>query len=267
MRILWIFVISTLLTCSTLTKAENKTLTLGIFPYVSSSKLITHNKNLQKHINNTSQYRASLVSANDVLTYINKLTKYNYDLIFCAPHLARFVEKKYAYQRIAMTTHHIRGVYLARKDTSIYSAADLKGKKLSMTPATSILHQIVLKQLKKHDIIPGYNIELKTAKTHNNAIYDVLNNDSDAAVTGMNLWTNLPLDSKKKLRQFTKTDAVSGFIVLAKPDIDKASIKNIQKLFLSFNKTPAGKAYIFKGFRLITDQDMEALDSYASVFE
>jgi len=267
MKILMIFVISTLFTCLTLTKAESKTLTLGIFPYVSSSKLITHNKNLQKHINNTSQYKVSLVSANNVPTYINNLRKYTYDVIFSAPHLARYVEKKYAYQRIAMTTHHIRGIYLARKDSSIHSMSDLTGKKLSMTPAKSMLHQQVIKQLKEYDIIPGINIKLKTSKTHNNAIYDVLNNDSDAAVTGINLWKNLPLDSKKKLHQFSQTDPISGFIVLAKPDIAKASIKDLQELFLSFKNTSAGKDYIFNGFKLITDQDMEALDTYASVFE
>lgn len=267
MRIFWILVITTLLTSPNLVNAENEYLTLGIFPYVSSSKLIAHNKNIRKHINTTTKYNLSLVSAKNLQVYISNLKSYKYDFIFSAPHLARFAEKKYGYQRVAMTSHKIAGVYLVKKNSPLRTVDDLKGKKLSMAPAKTLLHQIALNQLNKHGIIPNKNIHIKIVNTHNNAIYDVLNNASDVAVTGIKIWKRLSAENKKKLRLLARTDPTSGFIVLAKPDINKTVVKAIQKSFLSFNNAQVAKHYIFKGFKLISDQEMESLDFHARVFE
>jgi len=247
--------------------AEKTALKLGIFPYVSSSKLINHNKGLQKYINESLQYSLSLVSAKDVPTYIKNVKTFDYDLIFSAPHLARYFEKEYAYQRVAMTTHKIVGVYLVKKDSPIHSLEALQGESISLAPEKSIIHQVVLKQLKKYDVIPGNNLDVIQVKTHNNAIYNVLNDISSASCTGVKLWENFPTEEKNKLRSIGKTEAVSGFIVLAKPDLDKKTVAELQKLFLSFKDSKAGDAYIFNGFKLISDSEMQSLDSYADVFK
>ncbi len=267
MKILWILILSTILSYSNLVKADNQSLTLGIFPYVSTSKLIAHNNTVVKHINETTNYDLSLVTAKDASTYLSNLKNYEYDLIFSAPHIARFVEKNFGYQRVVMTTHTIRGVYLVKKDSPIHSFNDLKGKKISMADEQTILHQIAISELIDHGIIPDKDIQIKTVNTHNNAIYDVLKDESDAAITGFKIWKNLPADKKKQLRQLALSKATTGFIVLAKPDINKEMIKNIQNSFLSFNGSSDGKPYIFRNFRLIRNSDMESLDFYAKVFE
>lgn len=94
---LWIMTISTLLMCSNTVFADSHPLALGIFPYASTSKLITHHKNIQKHINKADKFNISLVTAKNVSTYITNLANYKYDLIYSPPHVARFAEKKYGY--------------------------------------------------------------------------------------------------------------------------------------------------------------------------
>jgi len=247
--------------------AEKTALKLGIFPYVSSSKLINHNKSIQKFINKSPQYKLSLVSAKNVPTYIKKVKASDYDLIFCAPHLARYFEKKYAYQRVAMTSHNIIGVYIVKKDSPIHSLEELQGKSISLTPEKSIVHQVVLKQLKKHGVVPGTNLDIIQVKTHNNAIYNVLNDSSSASITGIKLWKNFPSENRKKLRSIGQTEAISGFIVMANPDLSKETVSELQRLFLSFSDSKAGDTYIFNGFKLITNSEMQSLDQYAKVFE
>lgn len=267
MNRLWIITISTLLICSNTVFADSHPLSLGIFPYASTSKLITHHKNIQKHINKADKLNISLVTAKNVPTYITNLANFKYDLIYSAPHVARFAEKKYGYQRIAMTSHQIRGVIIVKKDSAIKSLSDLKNKTLSLAPKKTILHQVTLKQLKDNNISPDKNIHLKIVNTHNNAIYDVIKGDSDAAVTGIKLWKKLNPKHKKQLRQLSLTKPTTGFIILAKPKLDKSLVKELQKNFLSFNNTLAGKTYIFKGFKKITDKEMKSLDVHARVFE
>lgn len=247
--------------------ADSRPLSLGIFPYASTSKLIIHHKNILKHLNNADKTNISFVTAKNVSTYITNLESYKYDLIYSAPHVARFAEKKYGYQRVVMTSHHIQGVILVKKDSAIKTLSDLKNKTISIAPKKTILHQVTLKQLRDNNIFPDKNIYLKNVNTHNNAIYDVIKDDSDAAVTGIKLWKKLNHKYKIKLRQLSLTEPISGFIILAKPTLDKSLVKELQKNFLSFNNTLAGKTYIFKGFKNITDKEMESLDAHARVFE
>ena len=256
-----------LLFTSMLAYAAPQQLTMGIFPYASTSQLVSHHKNVKKHINKTDEFNLSLVTATDVPTYFKNLKNFEYDLIYSAPHIARFVEKKYGYLRVAMTSHQIRGVLLTSKNSSIHTVSDLKDKKISMGPTKTILHQIMLKQLKKNNIVPGTNIELKVANTHSNAIFNLVNSESDAAVTGIKLWKKLPQRHKQGIREVGLTDPTTGFIILAKPGTNPTTIKKLRESFLSFNQSLAGKTYIFKGFKPITDEAMESLDFHARVFE
>lgn len=267
MKFLRCFVTGLFLLASMQVNASPRELTMGIFPYASTSQLVSHHKNIKKHINKSDTVHLSLVTATDVPTYLNNLKNFKYDLIYSAPHIARFVEKKYGYIRVAMTTHQIRGVLLTGKNSSIHSIDDLKGKKLSMASPKTILHQIMLKQLNANNIHPGKDINLRVVNTHNNAIFDVINGESDAAITGIKLWKKLPSRHKQGLRQVSLTDPTTGFIILAKPGTNPSTVNTLKESFLTFNTTLAGKTYIFKGFKTITDEAMESLDFHAKVFE
>lgn len=248
-------------------ESKSEPLTMGIFPYASTSKLVSHHKNIKKHINKDGAFSISLVTATDVATYTNNVINFKYDLVYSAPHLARYIEKHYGYQRVTMTSNKIQGVFLTQIGSNIKSISDLENKQISMAPAKTILHQATLLKLENNNLIAGKNIRIKTVKTHNNAIFDVINKDSDAAITGINLWNKLKPRHKKHLKQFDVTEPTTGFIILSKPSIKKSTIEKLQKLFLSFNNTLAGKAYIFKGFQPISDKAMESLDFHSKVFE
>lgn len=267
MKTTGLIITSLLFLYSTLLQAQNKYLTMGVFPYVSTSKIIIHNNVIRKHVNNTTDYDLALVTAKNLPTYINNLKEYKYDLVFSAPHLARHVEKKYHYKRVIMTSHKIKGVYITKNTSSIRSINELKGKTISLTPAQTVIHQMVLNQFDKHGIVPGENIKVKKIKTFSNAIYDVLNGNSDVAVTGVKIWKKLPAKVKKNLRKLGETKPVSGFVILAKPDVGKQVIIDIQNSLLSFNNRSNAKPYIFTGFKLIEDADMNSLDFHARIFE
>lgn len=267
MKTVIICVFSIFFSLPTLLNAATSHLTMGIFPYASTSKLVAHHKNIKKHLNSSDVYQISLVTASDVPTYISNVKSFKYDLVYSAPHLARYLEKKYGYQPVAMTTHQIRGVFITQKKSTIVRIEDLKNKTISIAPEKTILHQAALHKFNKNNLINGKNIHINVVNTHNNAIFNVVNGTSDAAVTGIKLWKKLSQRHKKELREFALTKPTTGFIVLAKPDISKEIIKDLEQSFLSFNKTPAGKTYLFKGFTAITEEAMKSLDFYSRVFE
>jgi phosphonate transport system substrate-binding protein len=267
MRKIWIIGLLALVNYASAIRANDNPLTLGIFPYVSTGKLVEHQKSVLNHINQSTACNLSFVTAKNIPTYVENLAKNTYDLIYSAPHLARYVEKKYGYQRVVMTSHSVRGVFLVRKDSPYQSVSDLKNTTISMAPEKTLVHQIALQQMNNLGFIEGRDIDIDISNTHNSAIHDLLKGNIAAAVTGIKIWKDVDEKSKEKLRLLAYTDSASGFIVLAKPNFDKSMIGKLQKAFLSFNKTAAAKTYLFKGFKLIDNQAMESLDFHARVFD
>ncbi len=264
MRFLWFFLLATFIGHI---HADSKPLVLGVIPYVTTSKIITHNNIVRKHLNNTTDFDISLVSAKNLKTYIKNMKEYKYDIILSAPHLARYAQKNYHYQPIVVSDHTISGVYITKRSSSISSIPDLNGKVVSLISPKSIIHQMVLKQARESGLDPHKDMKIKVVKTFNNALYDVINGYSHATVTGIKIWKELPSKVKKDLKQFAKTDPTTGFILLAKPDISKETISAIQTSLLAFNQKSYAKKYLFNGFKLITDKDMESLDLFAKTFE
>lgn len=267
MKILKVIILSIFATYIGLARSAEHSLVLGIFPYVSPAKLIAHQKNIPTHFAGNTEIKLSLVTAKNSATFIDNLKEFEYDLIYSPPHIARYAEKAYGYRRVVMTSHQIMGLLLVRQDSPYHTIADLTDRTISIAPATTLLHQMTLKLLKDQGLIPGQNIQINIVNTHNNAIYDLLKQDSDAAVTGIKILKNMPTEKQALLRVLAQTEPVSGFIVMARPALKQSTIDQLQDAFLSFESSPLGASYLFKGFKLIDDEAMKALDSYARIFE
>lgn len=166
-----------------------------------------------------------------------------------------------------MTLHEIRGLLLVRQDSPYHSITDLTDRTISIVPLRAMLHQMTLKLLKDQGLIPGQNIQLKVVNTHNNAIYALLKKDSEAAVSGIKILNNMTFQEKTWLRVLAKTEPVSGFMVMAKPSLKQSTIDQLQAALLAFNSSLSGPDYIFTGFKLIDDEAMKDLDSYAEIFK
>lgn len=244
-----------------------KALVLGIFPYVSPAKLIKHHQSLVQHFEQGLKRKVSIVTAKNVTDYVDQVKKNKYDIIYAAPHLARYAEKKWGYQRVSMTTHNIQAFIVVPKESSYKTLADLKGKKITVVPPLAIFHQMLINDLKQFGMQKGRDYSLNITRTNDNAIFSVVNGESDAAVTGIKLWRNLEPEYKNKLRRLAKSIKTTGFIIMAKPGLSQETIFDLKRLSLNFNDTLKGKKYLFHGLKIIDNKSMKSLDAYTSVFK
>jgi len=251
---------------SPLSYAE-ESIKLGIFPYVSPQKLIKHQKGLIEHFELGLKQKISIVTAKSVRKFVERVRQYKYDIVYSAPHLARYAEKELGYYPISMTKHKIQSLFIVPKNSTYKRISDLKRKKITMGPPIAIIHQIAINKLKKIGLESVRDFTLLTTKTHENAIFSVVNGDSDAGVTGVKLWKNLAPYYKDKLRLLDESIKTTGFILLAKPNAPKVLVGKFKNLSLSFNDTPAGKKYLFQGFKEIDKNIVKELDAYTYVFK
>lgn len=244
-----------------------KPIVLGIFPYASPEQLIRHQKGLKDHLQQGLGRPISIVTAKNFKVFVNNAKAGVYDLVYTAPHLARLLDQEYAYQRIAMTTHHIQGVFITLKSAPYTRLSDLRGKRIGLVTPLAILSQMARKELRDAGLHVNKDYTEIKVRNYDNAMFSVVNGDSDAAITGIKLWRTLAMHYKEKLRVLEPTRPVPGFMIMARPEMDQETVKKLQQSSLSFSDTAAGKKYLFQGIMLIDDKSMQAFDEFTSALK
>ena len=244
-------------------------LSLGVIPYVSAGPLIQFQSPLKNYISKALKLPVNLVTAPDFESFLYRTQRGDYDIIFTAPHFGRLAEQRDGYQRIVMTSHHVQGSFLAKKDSPIQTLDDLKGKKVMIAQRISMLFQLGEYTLLQKGLIDGKNITLIETRTHNNALYAPLRDEADASVTGVLLWRTLGQEFKDQLKVIGTTEKVPGFLILAHPRVPVSIRNQLKNALIKFGKTPEGIDYFektgFIGFEPITDKTMKELDPYTKV--
>lgn len=258
-----------LIAVSGLARGADTPLTLGVFPYVTRGQLMEFHTPLKLYLEQQLRRPVDMITAPDFRQFMARTQKGEYDIILTAPHLARLAEKRDGYIRIAKTGHLLIGVFLARKDSGIQKLADLKGKTVMMTQPISIVYQMGLEALRQNGLTPGKDVTVVETRTHNNALYAPMLQESDASLTGAVLWLRAEPNVRMQLHEIGKTDGAPGFMLMAHKRLPLALIQQIRSAIFEFDQTAQGTPYFsatkFKDFQTIDDKTMKQMDSYTGV--
>lgn len=242
--------------------ANKKPLTLGIFPYLSMTKIIKHNKKLKQYLEKELQQPIEVITSKDFKSYLKAVKEGTFDLLFTAPHIGRYAELKAHYHTIAATRQYIQGYFIVKKNASLQTLADAKGKIISMAPDLALVHQTAVLDLKNVGITLGENITYLPAKTHTQALINLIKAESDLALSGVNIWKKLPAKHRSELRILKKSAKLPGFLLMAHQRVAPKLMNQIKKSLLKFHHSKEGIDYLFKGYELIDKERMKALDHY-----
>jgi phosphonate transport system substrate-binding protein len=211
-----------------------------------------------------------LVTAPSFKQFVKRTKKSAYHIIMTAPHLGRLAEVRDGYRPIAHTMHEVQGIYLVKKSSDIHRLTDLEGKTITLVGRSAIITQMAEQQLKKLGLVVGKDVTFRFTKTHNNAMYAPLRDESDASVTGILLWRKIGDEDRDKVRVIGKTPVAIGFQVMASSQVSDQDFQLIQKALLDFHKSTRGKEYMektgFKYFELVDEQEKKALDPFIQIF-
>lgn len=248
----------------------NDPVRLGIFPYVTPVQLAKFHNPLRDYLEQTMGRPVVLVTAPSFPEFIARTQQGVYDFALTAPHLARLAQVRDGYEPLVKTGHLIRGVYLVPKDSPIQTLSDIRGHSLMMVGQAAIIGQMVVRQLAELGLRDGENIEIRTTRTHNNAMYASLRGESDVSVTGILLYEKINLQDRARVRVIDYTPGVPGFIFLAKQTIPAPERARIKAALVSFADTVEGKQYLgptgFKALLPIDDAEMQSLQPFIQRF-
>lgn len=251
--------------------AAEAPLTLGLFPYVSRGQLMEFHTPLRLYLEHKLKRPVDLVTAPDFAEFMARTRRGEYDLILTAPHMGRLAEKRDGYRRLVMTGHEVQGVFLVRREAPFLRVEDLRGRTIMIAQPISIIHQLALEHLARHNMLPGRDVTLLDTRTHNNALYAPARGEADASVTGILLWINAEPAMREAMREIGRTRPVPGFTLMAHQRLEPELVRKLRRWLLEFGATPEGQAYFqatgLKEFRPIDDKTMKSLDPYTRILE
>ncbi len=254
---------------ASLSAADTRPLTLGVFPYVTAKQLRQLHEPLRARLQQTLNREVVMVTAPNFSQFIDRTHRRQYDFVLTAPHLGWLAESQDGYQHLAGTSHNVQGVFLTRMDSPINDLRDLKNKSITMAAPSSIIYQMAEKQLLDNGLIDGENITINVTRTHNNAMHAPSRQESDASLTGVLLWGKLGQQYKEKMRVFATTPKVPGFMFLARADLSATMRDRTKSSLLSFSIDPSSHEYFhrtgFNSFIAIDPMIRQSMEAYLNI--
>ena len=245
-------------------------LVFGVYPFLSPSKIVEQFAPLANHLTTALCRKVTLRSAPDFSRFIERTQAGEYDIIFTAPHMGRLAEKRDGYRRIAQTGYQIAVVTVTRKDGPVHSLADMKGRTIAIGAKLSMTYQVTDHALNKYGMALERDVKFIDPASFSNVVEAIMRGEADAGSTITMLWDVAPAEQRANLREIFRGEPVPGFLMLAHPRLGDQTLKRVERAFLDFPKTSAGKTYFEKtrqiDFRQLDDATMKRIDPFTAVF-
>jgi phosphonate transport system substrate-binding protein len=263
---------------SFLTATATAEIKFAILPRLSPTELYDMFKPLQEYLSHELGEQVSLVITKDFAEFKKIVEAGQVDLAFANSLIYVQIKKKADITPLAMSSEPLagtkfRGIIVARKDSSINSIDDLKGKKLSFVDGNSLagyIAQMLLLHNAGMDIRKDFTI-LPFAKKHDKVAYTVLIKLADAGGIREDDFEKLkyPVDNKQ-LKIVAYTDYFPNWPVFAGPRLNKDAANKIKAALLKLApKSPLADKILgsakLEGFIMVKDQDYDSLRKAARI--
>lgn len=245
-------------------------LVMGVFPFLSSRQMLEQFTPLKDHLAQALGRPVELQSAPDYKTFIERTSSGDYDLIIDAPHLARLAQKRDGYRLLAQSGYKVEFLVVTRKDSTIQSLADLRGRAVAIGARQSLTHMLLGHELMKSGLVLGKDVLYLDTATFSNVLQAVIRGDAAVGALTALVWNGAPAEARNELRElFRQKDIGPGLVLLAHPRLDDATLRKAKDALFSFKDTPPGKAYFEKtkqiDFRPVDDATLRVMDPYAEM--
>jgi len=253
---------------------QSEKLTLGVFPYLSPNQMVEQLTPLVKRMEEALGRKITMVSAPDFMSYVERTSRGEYDLVLTAPHMGRLAQQRDGWQLVVMSGQQTATVILVRRDSGIQTLEDLRGKRMAVGNWRSVTYLLAEEALAHKGLVLGKDVQVVETATFSNVVQSVFLREVDAGATPTLLWDtwiHVNDEQHKQLHEIfrAKKPAPPSFLVMVPPKTDPAVILRLRESLLSFNATPEGKEFMrksqYESFLPPDQAAMERIDPYVHV--
>lgn len=257
----------------------------NIREYVLAVHPLHNPERLQKLFNPIANYvnqriknaRLKIEASNSYAEYNEKIKSKTIEFLLPNPYQT-LNAKKFGYHVFAKMGDDevFSGIGLVRIDSGIKNLKDLKNKIITF-PAPTALAAAMMPQLYIQN--NGLNIKQKEATlkyvgTQESSILAVYHNSAEMGVTWMMAWNSFVKDNPeiaKKLKILFITKPLINNSLMAREDIDKGLIEQIQNIIVNMHKDPEGMKILenikLSKFESANDQTYRVVENFLNKYK
>jgi len=253
-----ILLILTLLYSSSSIMAE-QTLTFGIVPQQSASKLARLWIPIFTYINEQSGLKIRFATAPDIPTFEKRLAAGEYDIAYMNPYHYVVYHDKTGYKALNKARDkHIKGIIVVAKNSSITKLKDLDNTTLAFpSPAAFAASILTRSDLKEHDV----NFTPKYVSSHDSVYRTVAKGIYPGGGGIVRTLNNLEPEIRDQLKILWKTKGYTPHAIAVHPRMSKADADKLQQALSGMEQHKTGKGLLtgikIKGFENAVNTDWD----------
>ena len=243
-----------LLTFSTVSFAE--TMTFGVVPQQSAKTLAAKWSPVLSHISDKAGIRLQFATAKDIPEFEKRVLAGEYDVAYMNPYHYVVFSQKPGYQAIAKQKGAmIRGILVARKDSSIQSLEDLQNTTLAFpSPAAFAASILPRAQMAQEKVV----FTPKYVSSHDSVYLNVAKGFFPAGGGIIRTFNNTSPDVREQLKVLWQTKPYTSHAIAVHPRVSEQIQNKIVEAMLTMNEDPEAmkllEALNFKGLEAASSE-------------
>lgn len=224
--------------------ADRKTYTVGVVPQFEQRRLHAAWKPVLDNLEKRTGLQFDLNSTLTIDTFEQAVSRGEFDFLYLNPYLLVQVHGPQGYIPLVADKAPLRGILVVRRDSTIRTPADLKGKVVAFPSANAIgatlLPRADLDQIFQVAVTPLF------VKTHSSVYLHVV---KDLVAAGGGVEKTLREQSaaiRSALRVIYATRAIPSHPVAAHPRVPKEVRDKVRGALLAISASPEGRALLKK---------------------
>jgi len=218
---------------------ETRTLSFGIVPQQSATKLASLWTPICEYLSQQTGYRFVFKTAKDIPTFEKRLAAGEYDIAYMNPYHYTVFSIDPGYRAFARETgKRIRGIVVVKKDSPYQSIGELAGKTLAF-PAPAAFAASVLPRA--HLRKSGIEITPKYVSSHDSVYLTVSKGLYPAGGGIPRTFDNMPEATRGKLRILWTTPEYTPHAFAARPQLSAAVVNDVAGVLAGMGTDTEGR--------------------------
>lgn len=242
-------------------------LIFGIFPNLTAKQTLEVYQPLAEQMEKSLRRQVVIYTARDFRTFVERTRKGDYDILLTAPHLAWLARQDAGYRPLLKYAQPAHGLLVVKSAGRYQKVEDLRGQNIATPDPLAVTALAVEADMAALGLRRNVDYRMTDYGSHLNAVMQVINGRTAAAMLGSHPYRLLPAAIREQLRIAIETPPFSSLMYLAHPRLRDREANAIRQALLDFAATPQGKAFLqhggYGGFVSVDGNELRAFRPYA----
>lgn len=242
-------------------------LIFGVFPNMTAKQTLEIYQPLAREMEKRLRRRVAIYSARDFKTFVERTRQGDYDILLTAPHLAWLARQDAGYRPLLKYAQPTRGLLVVKSTGPYRIAEDLRDQNIATPDSIAVAALAVQADMAALGLRRDIDYQIMDYGSHLNAVMQVINGRTAAAMLGLHPYKLLPAEIRKQLRIVVETAPLSSLMYLTHPRLRDQEANAVRRALLDFASTPEGKVFLqhggYGGFVPVDGNELRAFRPYA----